>query len=64
MLKEEPKVDFSGEEGGGRYLDLHQHFNVFMNSKFKRDMSYADYCVAFDEFSAVPRDQRVSRSYR
>ncbi|MEW5300908.1 MAG: hypothetical protein WDW36_003801 [Sanguina aurantia] len=33
-LKEEPHVEFTGEEGYGRYLDLHQLFQLFVNSKF------------------------------
>lgn len=27
LLKEEPHVEFSGEEGHGRYLDLHELYN-------------------------------------
>ncbi|KAI3834670.1 hypothetical protein MKW92_018425 [Papaver armeniacum] len=27
LLKEEPRVEFSGEEGHGRYLDLHELYN-------------------------------------
>ena len=27
-------VPFSGEEGMGRFLDLHEHYNTFTNSKF------------------------------
>ena len=60
----EPKVDFSGEEGGGRYLDLHLHFHTFVNSKFKRDLSYPEYAVAFDDFKDIPRQHRISRPYR
>lgn len=57
-------MDFSGEEGGGRYLDLHEHFNDFKNSKFKRDVAYSDYCTSFDDFKETPREQRIGRPYR
>lgn len=33
LLKEEPHVEFTGEEGLGRYLDLHDLFLRFHNSK-------------------------------
>ncbi|GFR50687.1 hypothetical protein Agub_g12939 [Astrephomene gubernaculifera] len=31
LLKEEPHVDFTGEEGLGRYLDLHDLYQRFLN---------------------------------
>ncbi len=34
MLKEEPRLEFSGEEGFGRYLDLHALHRLFTNAKF------------------------------
>lgn len=64
IIKFEPKVDFSGEEAGGRYLDLHEQFQIFVNSKFKKDITYSEFCVLFDQFSDVPRDCRLSRPYR
>lgn len=33
LLKEEPHVEFTGEEGLGRYLDLHDLFSRFLNAK-------------------------------
>ena len=64
VLNAEPKVDFSGEEGGGRFLDLHEHFHTLQNSKFKREIPYSEYCVTFDDFEVVPREHRLSRPYR
>ncbi|EFH47013.1 predicted protein [Arabidopsis lyrata subsp. lyrata] len=37
-LKEEPVIAFSGEEGNGRYLDLHE----YINSKFGERVEYRD----------------------
>ncbi|RZC57091.1 hypothetical protein C5167_004394 [Papaver somniferum] len=34
LLKEEPHVEFSSVEGHGRYLDLHELNNEYINSKF------------------------------
>ena len=34
LLAEQPVVPFSGEEGMGRFLDLHEHYHTFINSKF------------------------------
>jgi splicing factor 3A subunit 3 len=33
LLKEEPRVEFSGDEGLGRYLDLHDSFQRFVNGE-------------------------------
>ena len=57
-------MDFSGEEGGGRYLDLHEQFQLFVNSKFKREIPYSEYCVTFDDFKDIQRESRLSKPYR
>jgi splicing factor 3A subunit 3 len=64
IVRMETKVDFSGEEVGGRYLDLHEHFHDFVNSKFKRDIPYSEFCVSFDDFADISRDHRLSKPYR
>ena len=64
VIHAEPKVDFSGEEGGGRYLDLHEQFQLFVNSRFKREIPYSEYCVSFDQFDEISRESRMSRPYR
>ncbi|XP_021841180.2 splicing factor SF3a60 homolog [Spinacia oleracea] len=37
------EIPFSGEEGLGKYLDLHEFYNVFINSKFGYPLDYTDY---------------------
>ena len=64
ILKAEPKIDFSGEEAGGRYLDLHEHFHAFQNSKFKREMPYSEYCITFDSFEDISREHKFTKPYR
>lgn len=43
---------------------MHEQFQIFVNSKFKRDVTYPEYCVDFAEFKEVPRDSKLSRPYR
>ncbi|KAK9864068.1 hypothetical protein WJX84_009391 [Apatococcus fuscideae] len=63
-LKEEPHIEFSGEEGMGRYLDLHPFYQRFINSKFGRQTDYAEYVSLAANFAEIPRSQRVSKAYR
>ena len=57
-------VEFSGEEALGRFLDVHEHYNRFINSKFGRQLDYAGYLAALDAFEDVPRHLRASKPYR
>jgi splicing factor 3A subunit 3 len=63
-LRGELPVEFSGEEALGRYLDLHEHFNRFINSKFGRQLDYSGYLAALDAFEDITRHQRLSKPYR
>ncbi len=58
------EVDFSGEESLGRFLDLHESFNRFINSKFGRQMDYAEYLESVDSFDDIKRHHRFSKAYR
>ncbi|XP_021856367.1 splicing factor SF3a60 homolog [Spinacia oleracea] len=40
-------IPFSGEENCGRYLDLHQFYFTFVNSKFGYPLCYVDYLAIF-----------------
>eukprot|EP00884_Botryococcus_braunii_P019277 jgi/Botrbrau1/6032/Bobra.0042s0017.1 len=63
-LRVEPKVDFSGEEVGGRYLDLHEHYRRFINLKVGRKLEYPEYVSLFAHFDDIPRHKRNSKAYR
>ena len=68
-LREEPRVEFSGEEGQGRFLDLHEHYHAFINSKFghskeEAPKEYQEYVASVTDFSQIPRQHRNTRSYR
>ena len=63
-LKEEPQIEFSGEEGMGRYLDLHPFYLQFINSKFGRQTDYAEYMGSATNFADISRSQRLGKAYR
>ncbi|KAL1922658.1 uncharacterized protein VTP21DRAFT_10197 [Calcarisporiella thermophila] len=51
---------FSGEEGYGRYLDLHYVFDLYVNLKGVRKLNYLQYLDQFDKFSAIPKENKNS----
>ncbi|XP_038683403.1 splicing factor SF3a60 homolog isoform X2 [Tripterygium wilfordii] len=64
MLKEEPSIEFSGEEAFGRYLDLHEMYHQYINSKFGEKIEYAAYLDVFSEPQKISRKLRMTRQYR
>lgn len=65
MFKEDPVLDFSGEEAYGRYLDLHEFYNRFINSKFgSKTMEYTTYIEEFSKTNKIPRKLRMTRQYK
>ncbi len=63
-LREVVEVPFSGEEAGGRYLDLHEPFHRWVNAKFGSQIDYVEYLTGFAALDAVPRAQRLTKPYR
>ncbi|KNA09357.1 hypothetical protein SOVF_154360 [Spinacia oleracea] len=64
MFKEDPMLDFSGEEASGRYLDLHQFYNMYINSKFGKPMDYVAYLMVFSQPQKIPRKRKMTRQYK
>ncbi|KAK9178971.1 hypothetical protein WN943_028165 [Citrus x changshan-huyou] len=64
LLKEEPLVEFSGEEAYGRYLDLHELYNQYINSKFGKEIEYSTYLDVFSRPHEIPRKLKMTRQYR
>lgn len=60
---------FSGEEGHGKYFDLHTHYMNFCNIKKLRQLNlikaddYLTWIQNFDKFSAVPLYIKQSTKY-
>lgn len=64
LLKEEPLVEFSGEEAYGRYLDLHELYNQYINSKFGKEIEYSAYLDVFSRPHEIPHKLKMTRQYR
>ncbi|PIA54848.1 hypothetical protein AQUCO_00901027v1 [Aquilegia coerulea] len=64
LLKEEPHIEFSGEEGHGKYLDMHELYNEYINSKFGKHIEYSVYLDVFSQPNHVPRNLKLTRTYR
>ncbi|XP_013614275.1 PREDICTED: splicing factor 3A subunit 3 [Brassica oleracea var. oleracea] len=64
LLKVEPVISFSGEEGAGRYLDLHDLYNQYINSKFGERVEYSVYLDVFSQPEKISRKLKFSRQYK
>ncbi|KAI3855098.1 hypothetical protein MKX03_018492 [Papaver bracteatum] len=67
LLKEEPHVEFSGEEGHGRYLDLHELYNRYINLGSVDQSKIVEYSAYLDVFSQpdqIPCKLKLTRKYR
>nr|KJB44541.1 hypothetical protein B456_007G258600 [Gossypium raimondii] len=64
LLKEEPVIEFSGEEAFGRYLDLHELFNQYINSKFGSKIEYSAYLDVFSQPHNIPWKLKSTRQFR
>ncbi|GJV87015.1 splicing factor SF3a60, partial [Tanacetum coccineum] len=64
LLEEEPQIEFSGEESHGRYLDLHELYNYFINSKFGSKIEYSAYLDVFAQPQLIPRKLKMTSRYK
>ncbi|XP_078429865.1 splicing factor-like protein [Wolffia australiana] len=64
LLKEEPIIEFSGEEASGRYLDMHELYNEFINSKFGQRVEYSAFLETFSQTHNIPLKLKLTRQYR
>ncbi|KAG8653026.1 hypothetical protein MANES_06G159600v8 [Manihot esculenta] len=64
LLKEEPLIEFTGEEAFGKYLDMHELYNQFINSKFGEPIEYSAYLDVFSQTHNIPRKLKLTRQYR
>ncbi|KAL3630687.1 hypothetical protein CASFOL_023671 [Castilleja foliolosa] len=64
ILKEEPTIEFTGEEAFGRYLDLHELYNEYINSKFGQHTEYSAYLDVFSDTARISRKLKLTRQYR
>ena len=66
LLGSEPQLAFSGEEGMGRFLDLHELHQAWQNAKFGGPIDYSAYVGGLPEhLNAVqPRTQKMTVQYK
>ncbi|KAL0299670.1 UNVERIFIED_CONTAM: Splicing factor SF3a60 [Sesamum calycinum] len=64
LLKEEPVIEFTGEEAFGRYLDLHELYNDYINSKFGKQIEYSAYLDVFSDPARISRKLKLTRQYQ
>ncbi|KAL0400610.1 UNVERIFIED_CONTAM: Splicing factor SF3a60 [Sesamum latifolium] len=64
LLKDEPVIEFTGEEAVGRYLDLHELYNDYINSKFGKQIEYSAYLDVFSDPGTISRKLKLTRQYR
>ncbi|CAG8549036.1 25773_t:CDS:2 [Dentiscutata erythropus] len=57
---EEDELDklFSGEEGSGRFLDLHALHEQYVNLKNVKKLDYLTYLSEFDNFAEYPKENK------
>jgi len=51
-------VDFTDEEGYGKYLDLHKCYESFINLKGIPKMDYITYLTTFDKMFDIPKERK------
>ena len=56
-------VEFTDEEGGGRYLDLNECYELFLNLRGVEKVDYITYLMTFDHVFDIPKE-RKNRDYR
>ncbi|XP_032083894.1 splicing factor 3A subunit 3 [Thamnophis elegans] len=56
-------VEFTDEEGYGRYLDLHDCYLKYINLKSSEKLDYITYLSTFDQLFDIPKD-RKNAEYR
>jgi len=51
-------VEFSDEEGYGKYLDMHEHHVNYLNLKGVEKTDYITYLSIFDRLFEIPRERK------
>lgn len=51
-------VEFSDEEGFGRYLDLHECYNMYLNIRGVEKTDYINYLMTFDHVFDIPKERK------
>lgn len=57
-------VEFTDEEGYGKYLDLHQCYEKFINLKGMEKIDYITYLTTFDQLYEISREKKTPEYVR
>lgn len=57
-------MDFTDEEGYGKYLDLHESFTKYINLKGVEKVDYVTYLTLFDRLFELPKEIKKQAEYR
>ena len=61
---EQNVIEFTDEEGYGRFLDMNHCFNLFSNIKNIPKVNYLSYLSTFDRLFEIPKQSKQSSDYR
>eukprot|EP00112_Aurelia_sp_Birch-Aquarium-sp1_P016144 Seg3634.2 transcript_id=Seg3634.2/GoldUCD/mRNA.D3Y31 product="Splicing factor 3A subunit 3" protein_id=Seg3634.2/GoldUCD/D3Y31 len=51
--------EFTDEEGGGKYLDLHEIYTIFLNLKGMEQIDYLTFLAIFDRLFDIPKEKKT-----
>lgn len=57
-------VEFTDEEGYGKYLDLHECYEKFINLKGIEKVDYISYLTTFDHLYEIPKERKTAEYKR
>lgn len=57
-------VDFTDEEGYGKYLDLNETFQMYLNLKGVVRIDYLSFLHTFDRLFEIPKDKKMQADYK
>lgn len=59
-----PAVEFTDEEGYGKFFDLHECYEKYVNLKGIEKIDYVTYLTNFDKLFEIPKEKKNSSDYR
>ena len=63
ILESGEQVDFTGEEAEGRYLDMHELHELYLNLKGVEHVDYSTYLKAAANLQSIPKQTAVTGAY-
>ncbi|XP_021722787.1 splicing factor SF3a60 homolog [Chenopodium quinoa] len=58
------EIPFSGEECFGQYVDLHEFYNRYINSKFGHPINYVVFLDSFPTIDMIPSKYKATAQYK